>query len=165
MRLIVALTAVALVIAAPSFAQRHSASASTQMMAAATDLASRFESSWNAADGSAYGEAYWPEAELVDPTGRVWNSRQAIVRTHLDLWARGRSQARASVRRVRRLTDRLMIVDIVTTVCGFTQLPPGARGDSRGCVWSNLKHVAEKRGGEWKIFASQNTFAPPPEGS
>lgn len=110
----------------------------------------------------AYGEAYWPDAELVDPSGRISNGRAAIVQTHIDLWQRGKSTARTAVRRVRGLSADLMVVDIVTTVRGFAQLPPGARADGEGCVWSNLKHVAERRGGDWRIVASQNTFTAPP---
>jgi uncharacterized protein (TIGR02246 family) len=125
---------------------------------AAADLARRFASSWNARDGDAYGSAYWPDAELVDPSGNIWNGRAAIVRTHLDLWARGPTTATATVRRVRPLSPTLMVVDITTTVAGFPRLPPGARSDAQGRVFSNLKHVVEKRDGEWKILASQNTF-------
>lgn len=133
-----------------------------EMATAAALLASQFASTWNAADGAAYGQAYWQEAELVDPSGRIWDGRSAIVQTHLDLWKRGKSTARTIVRRVRPLSDRLMVVDITATVCGFSQLPLGARADAQGCVWSNLKHVVEKRGSEWKIIASQNTFTRPP---
>jgi hypothetical protein len=34
----------------------------------ATAMVTRFEDSWNRADGPAYGENHWPEAELVDPS-------------------------------------------------------------------------------------------------
>ncbi len=37
--------------------------------AAAQAMVNRFADSWNRADGAAYGENYWPEAELVDPAG------------------------------------------------------------------------------------------------
>lgn len=104
------------------------------MRAAAADLARRFAANWNAADGPAYGLAYWPDAELVDPSGAIWNGRTAIVQSHVDLWARGRSTARATVRRIRPLSDRLVVVDITATVCSFAQLPPGARADAQGCV-------------------------------
>jgi len=125
---------------------------------AAADLARRFAASWNARDGEAYGSAYWPDAELVDPSGGIYNGRAAIIQTHRELWARGATTATAVVRRVRPLSPTLMVVDITTTVAGFPRLPPGARADAQGRVFSNLKHVVEKRAGEWKILASQNTF-------
>lgn len=56
---------------------------------AADSMARRFVDSWNPADGTAYGEGYWPDAELVDPTGTIWKGRAAIAQTHVDLWAVG----------------------------------------------------------------------------
>jgi uncharacterized protein (TIGR02246 family) len=138
--------------------------AETEFQAAARKLAAKFASTWTAADGPGYGEAYWPDAELVDPAGDLSDGRAAIIQTHVNLWKRGRSRASTTVRRVRPLTPRLMVVDITATICGFAQYPPGARPDKKGCVWSNLKHVAEKRGADWKILASQNTFTAPPKG-
>jgi hypothetical protein len=44
---------------------------------AANAMISRFVESWNKADGAACGEGYWTDAELVDPTGKIWNGRVA----------------------------------------------------------------------------------------
>jgi hypothetical protein len=43
----------------------------------------------------------------------------------------------------------------------FPTPPPGGTADAKGNVYANLKHVAERRGNDWKILASQNTFLPP----
>src|SRR5439155_13964684 len=43
-------------------------------------MVNRFVESWNRADGASYGENYWPEAELVDPTGAIVTGRSAIVK-------------------------------------------------------------------------------------
>jgi uncharacterized protein (TIGR02246 family) len=118
---------------------------------------------WNAKDGPAYGMAYWPEAELVDPMGLVCDGRDAIIREHQELWAAtGDTKAFTSVRRVRPLSPTLMVVDIKVRVSGLPSPPPGAIAASNGDVYSNLKHVAERRGDDWKILVSQNTFQPPP---
>ena len=45
-----------------------------------------FVDSWNRADGSAYGDNYWPDAELVDPSGEIVDGRAAIAQEHVDLW-------------------------------------------------------------------------------
>jgi hypothetical protein len=34
-------------------------------------MVQRFSDPWNRADGVSYGENYWPEAELVDPSGMI----------------------------------------------------------------------------------------------
>src|SRR5690349_21080064 len=38
---------------------------------AAEAMLTRFVDSWNAADGLAYGEGYWDDAELVGPSGSI----------------------------------------------------------------------------------------------
>lgn len=42
---------------------------------------------WNRADGVAYGEEYWPDAELVDPYGHIASGRAAIAQEHVGAWA------------------------------------------------------------------------------
>lgn len=124
---------------------------------AAERLARTFAETWNRRDGPAYGEAYWPDAELVDPSGQVWNGRDAIIQTHVELW-RGPARAThmaAHVRRVRPLGANLFVVDIDTEATGFSPPPPGAPD---GVVRTRLKHVVERRHGAWRILASQNTF-------
>ena len=129
---------------------------------AAAQLAATFTTTWNAKDGAAYGMAYWPDAELVDPSGRISDGRDAIVKTHEELWtATGDTKASTTVRRVRSLSPTLMVVDITVVVSGFPAPPPGGTADAKGNVYANLKHVAERRGNDWKILASQNTFLPP----
>lgn len=124
-------------------------------------LAKTFAATWNARDGRAYGEAYWPDAELVDPSGAVWTGRGAIIKTHVDLWDGPARATRmvAHVRRVRYLSPSLFVVDIDTAANGFSPPPPGAPD---GIVRTRLKHVVEKRGDGWRIVSSQNTFIAAP---
>lgn len=135
--------------------------AGREQRSAADRLASMFAESWNGRNGKAYGEAYWNDAELVDPSGQIWRGRAAIIQTHVDLWkgpARN-TQMTAHVRRVQALSADLLIVDIDTAASGFSPPPPGAPD---GIVRTRLKHVVQKRGGEWRILASQNTFVAAP---
>lgn len=139
---------------------------STEMRAAAEQLARTFIDTWNGQNATAYGEAYWPDAELVDPTGQVWDGRDAIAGMHVHLWngpARS-TQVSAMVRRVRPIGTEAMVVDLDVDVAGFSPAPPGAAIHGDGKVKAHLKHVVEKRAGDWKIVASQNTFvaATPP---
>ena len=132
----------------------------TEMRTAAEQLARTFTDTWNGQDGGAYGEAYWPDAELVDPTGQVWDGRDAIAAMHVQLWdgPGSNTQVSARVRRVRPIGTRVMVVDLDVDVAGFSPPPPGAAVLEDGKVKAHLKHVVEKRGGDWKIAASQNTF-------
>ncbi|WP_158258071.1 SgcJ/EcaC family oxidoreductase [Sphingopyxis lindanitolerans] len=147
--------------ASPPSASARDAAANGEQQTAADHLAAQFAESWNRRDGKAYGDAYWDDAELVDPSGQVWSGRAAIIQTHVDLWkgpARD-THMTAQVRRVQFLTADLFIVDIDTAASGFSPPPPGA---PNGVVRTRLKHVVQRRNGEWKILASQNTFVAGP---
>ena len=131
-----------------------------ELRTAAEHLASTFTDTWNSRNGVAYGEAYWPDAELVDPTGQIWDGRDAIAAMHVDLWngPAGHTEVSARVRRVRPIGTDAMVVDLDVDVAGFSPPPPVAAVHAHGKVKAHLKHVVEKRAGEWKISASQNTF-------
>ena len=132
----------------------------TEMRSAAEQLARTFSDTWNSQSGEAYGDAYWPDAELVDPTGQIWDGRDAIAAMHVQLWSgpARNTQVFATVRRVRPVGTEAMVVDLDVDVAGFSPAPPGAAIHADGRVKTHLKHVVEKRAGDWKIVASQNTF-------
>lgn len=126
--------------------------------AAADQTVRRFADSWNHYDGAAYGENYWPDAELVNPSGNIVSGRDAIAKEHVDLWAgifKG-SHMEAKVRKVRRLDANHIIVDFDTELSHIQHPPPGA--PASGVIKTHLKHILEKRKGEWKVVAAQNTF-------
>jgi uncharacterized protein (TIGR02246 family) len=127
---------------------------------AARAMVARFVDSWNRADGAAYGENYWPDAELVDPSGVIGRGQAAIVQEHGELWAgifKG-SHLVGQVRRVRMLGPTFMMVDFDTELSGLPQLPPGSPADAAGVLHNHLKHRMEFRQGTWKVLAAQNTF-------
>jgi uncharacterized protein (TIGR02246 family) len=129
--------------------------------AAAQQTVQRFVDSWNREDGKAYGENYWPDAELVNPSGGIVNGRAAIAKEHVDLWAgifKG-SHVEAKVRRIRRLDPNHIIVDFDPELSHIQKPPPGA--PPNGVIKTHLKHILEKRHGEWKVVAAQNTFIAP----
>jgi uncharacterized protein (TIGR02246 family) len=124
-----------------------------------------FVDSWNkAATGDSqapqsYGTLYWPDAELVDPSGNIWSGQPAIVQMHQDLWSTAfkGSEIKGVVRRTRQLTPNLMIVDFNLDLKVAGPLPPTIPS-ANGVVKAHLKHVMERRAGEWKVIAAQNTF-------
>jgi uncharacterized protein (TIGR02246 family) len=131
-----------------------------QARKAADAMLNRFLDSWNHADGQAYGENYWPEAELVDPSGAVVEGKAAIVQEHVDLWKgmfKG-SHITGTVRRIRMLGPNHMMVDLDLQVSNVRQLPPGSPAYGDRVLRNHLKHILEKRNGAWKVIAAQNTF-------
>lgn len=135
-----------------------------EMQTVATDALQTFVDSWNraaAGDSSAYaqyGTLYWPDAELVDPSGRVWDTQPAIVAMHADLWTSAFKDSRVagSVRRVRALGATVMIADFDFSLT-LSSLPPPGAGPA-GPVHAHLKHVMEQRGADWRVVSAQNTF-------
>ena len=125
--------------------------------AAAEAMVERFVDSWNRADGAAYGENYWPDAELVDPSGAIHEGRAAIVNMHVELWAgpfKGTRQA-GSVRRIRMLCPSAMVVDFDAVLSGVRGAPPGVQPPADGVLHAHLKHVMQKRSGQWKVIAAR----------
>jgi uncharacterized protein (TIGR02246 family) len=130
-----------------------------------------FVDSWNRAaagnmDGAqSYGTLYWPDAELVDPSGNIWSTSRDIVQMHVDLWntAFKGSTVTGIVRRTRQLSPTLMIADFNLDLKVVGPLPPSIP-NTNGIVKAHLKHVMERRGADWKVVAAQNTFdsGPPP---
>ena len=127
---------------------------------AAESMMKRFVDAWNRADGESYGQNYWPDAELVDPTGAIWDGRAAIEQMHVDLWMgpfKG-THINGKLRRIRSVEPNCLIVDLDLTLDGAKGVPPGAVVDAQGSIHTHLKHVLEKRSEVWRIVAAQNTF-------
>lgn len=140
--------------------------------AQALDVALKvFVTSWNRAaagdmEGSkSYGTLYWPDAELVDPSGNIWRTGSDIVQMHVNLWntAFKGSTVTGVVRRTRQLGPAFMMADFDLDLRVAGPLPPTIP-NTNGLVQVHLKNVMEKRGAQWKVIASQNTFVsgPPP---
>lgn len=138
----------------------QTAASDAEVRAAADATVHSFVDSWNRVDGAVYGENYWPGAEVVAPSGVIVDGRAAIAQWHVDLWAgifKG-SRMAATVRRVRRLDPNHIIVDLNTELFGFRELPPGAQNPGDNVLRAHLKHILEKRNGQWKVLSAQNTF-------
>jgi uncharacterized protein (TIGR02246 family) len=154
------LTAVGVVLTLSFSAIVFARPADNEAQTIARVMVNRFVDSWNRADGVAYGENYWPEAELVDPVGRIVSGQPAIVQEHVEMWAgpfKG-SRATGKVRRIQMLGSNYMIIDFDVEVSGVSQLPPGSPPNANGVLRNHLKHIMEKRNGSWKVLSAQNTF-------
>ncbi len=131
----------------------------------ASNALSRFIASWNrAAAGDSLGYAqyrtlYWRDADLVDPSGSVWNDQNGIVQMHVDLWntAFKGSVVDGRLRKARRLSPTVLVADFDLTLKLVGPAPPGSPG-AGGPVKAHLKMVMTKRGKEWRVISSQNTF-------
>ena|SRR5579859_6373176 len=123
-------------------------------------MLTRFVDSWNAADGLAYGEGYWDDAELVDPSGQISSGRHAIAQGHVDGWSGPLKGSRVAgrIRRIQRLGPDFLIVDLDMALAIIQDYPSAGIADDAGVIRTHLKHVLAKRDGVWRILSAQNTF-------
>jgi uncharacterized protein (TIGR02246 family) len=131
-----------------------------EAVSAAEAMLTRFVDSWNAADGFAYGEGYWDDAELVDPSGRISSGRNAIAQGHVDAWSGSLKGSRVSgkTRRIQRLGPDFLIVDLDMELALIQEYPSTEIADDAGVIRTHLKHILAKRDGVWRILSAQNTF-------
>ena len=102
---------------------------------------------WEARDGRAYADQFWPDAEIVNVFGSVMNGE--VIAPRMDEILKGALNARQSkqtIRKVRMLAPNVIVVDTVNTDAGNTA---GAT--------TMFKYVLEKRAGVWRAVAGQNT--------
>lgn len=118
----------------------------------------RLAQAWNAPDGGAWAREYWPDGELTNILGMVYITPAEIRDRTAEILVgpfRG-SHFAFAVRRILIIGTDAALVDTDITVSGFHGLPGIA--PTRGTeLVTRMKHVYERRHGEWRILASQNT--------
>jgi hypothetical protein len=82
------------------------------------------------------------------------------VKEHVDLWARifKGTHLKVAVRRVQVLSAKYSLVDFDAYLFGVHTGPPGAARSPAGVLVAHLKHIVEKRNGEWRVLFAQNTL-------
>jgi len=116
--------------------------------------------SWNRADGAAYGENYWPDAELVNPLVRSWTDAQPSPRNTLILGGIFKGSRMAA--KVRRCEGSIQPHHRRLRYGAFQRPRAPARKPNQGnnVLRTHLKHILEKRNGHWKVLSAQNTSSP-----
>jgi uncharacterized protein (TIGR02246 family) len=123
--------------------------------AIAEAMVGRWLDAWNRADAAAFGQVYWPDAEVVNPGGGIESGRAAIEQNVAGFWVglAQRIQYTASVRKVQQLGPDFLMVDFDIAV------------DRGPATRTHAKHILAKRDGTWRTLAAQVTFNaqnPPP---
>ncbi len=133
-------------------------------------LLDSWTAAWNAGDGTAYGNHYSVDADVVNPLGAVLTGRDVIGATHVVLFDpaigpfRGTTSS-SVVRRMVAVTGGLVIVDLTTTVTGLPTdppLPPPTLVQwAPGVVKTRMKMVVGRVDGDWRFLAQQMTAIQP----
>ena len=122
----------------------------------------RLADGWNAPNADLWAKEYWPEGELINVLGLIYASPVEIRDRTAQILAgpfHG-SHFAFAVRRIRFIGAATAIVDTDITVTGFQGLPGIAATRPHELV-TRMKHIYERRHGEWRIVASQNTAVAP----
>jgi uncharacterized protein (TIGR02246 family) len=135
--------------------------ADTEAQATASAVIVRFTDAWNCSDSAAYGENYWPEAEVRYPGGNILRGRLAIIQEHQNLWAGPFKDSRASatVRGVQLLGSDRLLIDVGLVISWIGRAPSDSSSNAP-VVKTHLKQMLEKRNGVWKVLSGENTFEP-----
>lgn len=118
----------------------------------------QLERAWNAADGTAFAEAFWPDADFTVWDGFQLDRTDAIARDHT--WAftdgpRAGSTARFVLTRVRSLTPDVAILHSLATITDS-----GGTGEQTLAVPRGVVH---RRDGQWRFVSFTNVlFRPVP---
>jgi uncharacterized protein (TIGR02246 family) len=119
----------------------------------AEDVVSRLEKAWNAADGSAYGEAFTADADFVAIRGDAHSGAEAIGAGHqhiFDTIYRG-STIRCEVVRARKLDDHVILAQVKSTMTA----PSGPLAGEHAAM---ATVVLVPEGDDWRVAAFHNTL-------
>jgi uncharacterized protein (TIGR02246 family) len=123
------------------------------------DSVERLAQAWNASDADRWAAEYWPDGELINVLGMVLAGAGEVRDRTAEILIgpfRG-SHFAFVVRSIRFVGTDAVIVDTDITITGFRGLPPGIGATRTGELLTRMKHVYERRDGNWRIVVSQNT--------
>ncbi len=148
----------AMLITPVAFAQNNNPAA-----AAISEALQRQSDGWNRNDAAAFAQDFVEDASFVNVRGDLVHGREAIVKLHAFIFAGPYKNTHldTKVESISYPAPSVAVVDTVMTVTGFSSLPPGLITTEPGLLRTRMKFIFVDRGGEWKIFAGQNTAISP----
>jgi uncharacterized protein (TIGR02246 family) len=132
----------------------HSAQLSTDPMSVAQGVFDRLETAWNAADGTAFGRAYTPDAPFVNIRGELIVGSDAIGAGHDGIFhsVYAGSVNQMEVVRAEELTEGV----VLAISCNTLECPTGPLAGRHQAMSTNV--VVRAGDGSWQVAASHNTL-------
>ncbi|WP_232293347.1 SgcJ/EcaC family oxidoreductase [Stigmatella aurantiaca] len=118
---------------------------------------------WNSGDAVAWSKDFAQDADFINIVGSVFEGREQIEQRHAAIFStlfKG-SQAKVTVRKIVFPQEDIAVVDTTHEVTGHSGLPPGVRDTEPGLLRTRMRYVMQKRSGQWRILAGQNTDVKP----
>jgi uncharacterized protein (TIGR02246 family) len=125
--------------------------------AAAREIAQRLESTWNAGDGAGFASVFANDADFVNVRGEIHRGRESIALGHESIFAtiyQG-STVRYDVLAARLLADGV----ILAQNSALLQVPRGPLAGEHRAVQSL---VLAQTGDGWEVASFHNTLVAPP---
>jgi uncharacterized protein (TIGR02246 family) len=136
-----------------SVAEARSQQAPSEVTAAVEAVMQRLERAWNSADGTAFGEAFTPDADFVAIRGDLHAGRDAIVAGHQQILGTiyAGSTIRYQVLQARQLDDRVILAHVRAAL----SVPSGPlAGEQASTITAVLLESGDRR----EITAFHNTL-------
>lgn len=129
---------------------------------AIADVIAAQDAAWGAGDAAAFGASAMPDIVFTNVVGMFSVGVEAFNAQHSHIFSTIYKNSRLSQELVHltMVADNVAIVDTLTSVTGFTQLPPGAAAID-GALRTRLEQVLVYRDGEWRVQAFHNVPVSP----
>lgn len=118
---------------------------------------------WNRGDAVAYSRQFAADGTFTNIRGQFFVGHEAFLKQHDFIFQgifRNTTLQQDGVS-LKFITSDVAIVEVVTSVAGVAQTPPGTTADSKGRLRTRLLQVVAKRGAEWWIVAYHNVDVKP----
>ena len=115
------------------------------------------DAAWCAGDAAAFGASALPDVVFTNVVGMFSVGAVPFNAQHAHIFAtmyRG-SRLAQEVVHVTMVTDDVAIVDTLTAVTGYGELPPGAEAID-GALRTRIEQVMVRRDGDWRVQSFHN---------
>lgn len=126
------------------------------------EIISAQDAAWCAGDAAAFGASAMPDVVFTNVVGMFSIGIEAFNAQHAHIFATIYKGSRLSqqIVHVTIAADDVAIVDTLTSVTGFSHLPPGAEAID-GALRTRLEQVLVRRDGAWRVQTFHNVPVSP----
>ena len=113
---------------------------------------------WNKGDAVGYSRPFAPNGTFTNIRGQFFTGHPAFLKQHEVIFAGifKNTTLQQEIVSLMFIRPDVAVVEVLTTVAGAAQIPPGAAVDDKGRFHTRLLQVVSKDDGQWKVVAYHN---------
>ncbi|HZF15041.1 MAG TPA: SgcJ/EcaC family oxidoreductase [Steroidobacteraceae bacterium] len=118
---------------------------------------------WNRGDAAAYSRQFAADGTFTNIRGQFFVGHEAFLKRH-EVIFQGifrNTTLQQDIVSLKFIGSDVAVVDMLTSVAGMAETPPGTVPDSKGRLRTRLLQVVAKRGADWWIVAYHNVDVKP----